>query len=78
MVSRKQHQLTMRSAFWVAAITFTGALGQQGFAADQGRKFYADDPLWRTTRLSSSCPERTWYGLQSPRRAPTAYTSASA
>ena len=46
MVSRKQHQLTRRSAFWVAAIAFTGVRGQQGFAEDQGRKFYAD-PLWR-------------------------------
>jgi len=47
MVSRKQHVLTMRNAFWVAAIAVTGALGQQGSAEDHGRKFYADDPLWR-------------------------------
>jgi hypothetical protein len=47
MVSRKQHQLTKRSAFWVATIAFIGVLAQQGFAEDQGRKFYADDPLWR-------------------------------
>ena len=47
MVSRKQHQLIMRGAFWVATIAFTGALGQLGFAEDQRRKFYADDPLLR-------------------------------
>src|SRR5262245_23072180 len=45
MVSRKHLQLTMRSAVWVAALALTGAVGQRGFA--DGRKFYADDPLWR-------------------------------
>jgi hypothetical protein len=35
----------MRNAVWVAAIVFTGAMGPTGFA--DGRKFYADDPLWR-------------------------------
>jgi hypothetical protein len=47
MVSRKQHLLTMRNAFWIAAIAVAGALGQQESAAGHGRKFYADDPLWR-------------------------------
>ncbi len=47
MVSRKHHKLTMRNALWIAAIAVAGALGQQGSAEDHGRKFYADDPLWR-------------------------------
>jgi hypothetical protein len=46
MVSRKQHQLNVQRAFWIAALAVSGALGQQGFAEDHGRKFYADDPLW--------------------------------
>ena len=47
MVSRKHHKLTMRNALWIAAIAVAGALGQQASAVDHGRKFYADDPLWR-------------------------------
>ena len=44
MVSSK-HQLTMRNALCIAAITVGAALGAQPSANDQGRKFYADDPL---------------------------------
>ena len=47
MVSRKLYKLTMRSALWAAAIVVAGALCQQASAEEQGRKFYADDPLWR-------------------------------
>ena len=61
MVSRKQHELTMRNTLWVAAIAVAGALGQQAFAEDHGRKFYADDPLWRepTPRSVSSVAVRS-------------------
>ena len=48
MVSRKLYKLTMRSALWAAAIA-VAALCQQASAEEQGRKFYADDPLWRET-----------------------------
>lgn len=47
MVSRKQHELTMRNALWVTAIAVAGALAQHGVAADHGRKFYPDDPVSR-------------------------------
>ena len=47
MVSRKQQVLTLRNAFWIAALAVTGALPQQGNAEGHGRKFYADDPLRR-------------------------------
>ncbi len=47
MVSRKRPELTMRNTLWVAAIAVAAALSQQGSAEDHGRKFYADDPLWR-------------------------------
>ena len=46
MVSRK-HKLGMRNALCLAAITVAGALGEQPSAHDQGRRFYADDPLWQ-------------------------------
>jgi hypothetical protein len=47
MVSHKHDKLTIRNGLCLAAIAFTAALAQQGFATDPGRKFYADDPLWR-------------------------------
>ena len=47
MVSRKHTLITMRNALWVAAIAVAGALGQQATAAENGRKFYPDDPLLR-------------------------------
>lgn len=47
MVSRKHNELTSRRTSWIAAIAVCGALCQQGFGADQGRKFYSDDPLWK-------------------------------
>jgi hypothetical protein len=37
----------MRNALWLAVILSAGALVQQGSAGNHGRKFYADDPLWR-------------------------------
>lgn len=46
MVSRK-HKLGMRNALCLAVITVAGALGEQPSAHDQGRRFYADDPLWQ-------------------------------
>jgi len=47
MVSRKHYELTVRTALVIAAIAVGGAVGQQGLAQGQGRKFYPDDPLWR-------------------------------
>jgi hypothetical protein len=47
MVSRKHPKLTIRDGFCLAAFAVTAALAQQGFATDPGRKFYADDPMWR-------------------------------
>ena len=38
----------MRNALWVAAIAVAGVLGQQASAAENGRKFYPDDPLVRS------------------------------
>ncbi len=46
MVSRKHYELTLRTALLIA-IAVAGAVGQQGSAQGQGRKFYPDDPLWR-------------------------------
>ena len=47
MVSRKHTLITMRNVLWVAAIAVAGALGQQASAAENGRKFYPDDPMVR-------------------------------
>jgi len=47
MVSNEQHFVKMRSVVCIAAIAVAGALGQQVYAEDHGRKFYPDDPIER-------------------------------
>ena len=47
MVSRKHPLITMRNVLWVAAVAVAGALGQPASAAENGRKFYPDDPMVR-------------------------------
>jgi len=47
MVSCKQHALNMRTALCLAAIAGAAALAPLTAAEPSGKKFYADDPLWK-------------------------------